>query len=172
MQVSPFFIGFACRSLLSGAWSYSYIIFIFPWPYIVAVRKLKTADVLNDAEKASDPECRSFSKHRSFFCFCTCLLMSLTWFFCSRASSGTLTQESKCGTPVTASSSPSSSSTHVHLCMCVHVGNMCVHPDFYLEESAKALQIHVCMSVSLMTRAAHACGLHLSPHSPEHLRAT
>lgn len=67
---------------------------------------------------------KSFSKHRSFSCFaCVHFSMSLMWFFYPRASSGTLSQESKCGTPATASSYPM-----CLLCMCVHACIcMCAH---------------------------------------------
>lgn len=70
------------------------------------------------------------SKHGSFSCFvCVHVFMSLMWFFYPRASSGTLSQESKCGTPVTASSSPI-----CLLCMCVHAC-VCAHTDLYVEET-------------------------------------
>lgn len=64
---------------------------------------------------------KSCSKHRSFSCFvCVHVFMSLMWFFYPRASSGTLSQESKCGTPVTASSSsPHMPFAYVCAWMCV-----------------------------------------------------
>lgn len=90
---------------------------------------------------------------------CVHVFMSLMWFFYPRASSGILSQESKCGTPVTALSSP--------ICLCE---SACMHvyvrtQILYVEEHnpLKGLA-HLCM---------HECPLHdalctnseLSPHS-------
>lgn len=63
---------------------------------------------------------KSFSKHRSFSCFvCVHVFMSLMWFFYPRASSGSLSQESKCGTPATAS--PHVPFVYVRACMYMYV---------------------------------------------------
>lgn len=70
---------------------------------------------------------KSCSKQGSFSCFvCVHVFMSFMWFFYPRASSGTLSQESKCGTPVTASSSPHMPFVYVRACMC-----MCAHRFIY-----------------------------------------
>lgn len=67
---------------------------------------------------------KSCSKLRSFSCFvCVPVFLSLMWFFYPRASSGTLSQESKCGTPVTALPSPPHTPfVYVRACL-----SMCVH---------------------------------------------
>lgn len=53
------------------------------------------------------------------------IFMSLTWFLYPRASSGILTQESKCGTPVTASSSSFFMLPFVYVRACTETVRMC-----------------------------------------------
>lgn len=65
------------------------------------------------------------------------VFMSMIWFFYPRASSGTLSQESKCGTPVTASSSsPTCISLPCMLLACVRV-----HTDKSTVESTNSLRL-------------------------------
>lgn len=103
---------------------------------------------------------KSFSKHRSFSCFvCVHVFMSLMWFFYPRASSGSLSQESKCGTPATAS-------PMCLLCMCVHACIcMCAHRISRIHYPLKALHIYICMTLQFMTHTVHACSI----ESPFHL---
>lgn len=64
---------------------------------------------------------KSCSKHGSFSCFVFVhVFMSLMWFFYPRASSGTLSQESKCGTPVIIISHLPFVYGRACMCMCAH----------------------------------------------------
>lgn len=119
--------------------------------------------ILQPAARCCTSQFESCSKHRSFSCFvCVHVFMSLMWFFYPRASSGTLSQESKCGTPVTASSSP----ICLCVCACMHVY---VRTQIYVRGIHKPPRLCTFM-YAWMCSWWHTLSVlvaqELSPHSP------
>lgn len=93
-------------------------------------------------QDAALPSARA-SLNRSFSCFVFVhVFMSLMWFFYPRASSGTLSQERKCGTPaIVIHHMPF---VCVRACMCIWAHSFLCRG---IHNPPEALHINVCMSV-------------------------